>query len=94
MDAIHEMLATEAAVEKLAVRGISVEEAEQIPRNDHVTVRNPRAGRHPGKRRLLIGRTDGGRCLTLVIERTIDRTTWVIVTGWGSTDPERRLLKR
>jgi hypothetical protein len=34
------------------------------------------------QRRLLIGRTDGGRALTLVIEQTIDPTTWLIVTGW------------
>jgi hypothetical protein len=47
----------------------------------------------PGKRRLLIGRTDGGRILTLVIERTDDPTTWLIVTGWSSTDAERKIWK-
>jgi hypothetical protein len=46
----------------------------------------------PGSRRLLIGRTNGDRCLTLVIEQTVDPTTWLIVTGWASTDPERKLL--
>jgi Phage integrase family len=44
--------------------------------------------------RLLIGRTDGGRVLTLVIERTVDPTTWLIVTGWGATLAERRMLRR
>ena len=34
----------------------------------------------------------GGRALTLVIERTIDPTTWLIVTGWNATEVERRLL--
>jgi hypothetical protein len=45
------------------------------------------------KRRLLIGRTDGGCVLTLVIERTVEATTWLIVTGWSSTDAERKILE-
>ncbi len=44
------------------------------------------------RRRLLIGRTDGGRSLTLVIEQTLDPTTWLIVTGWEATDSERKIL--
>lgn len=44
------------------------------------------------KRRLLVGLTAGGRALTLVIERTIDPTTWLIITGRNSTDTERKLL--
>ena len=81
------------ALDKLGARGISDEEAGQLPRNPHVTVRNPR-GAEPERRRLLIGRTDGGRVLTLVIERTVDPTTWLIVTGWGATLAERRMLPR
>ena len=67
-------------------------EAEQLPRNRHLTIRNPRAA-HKDKRRLLIGRTDGGRPLTLVIERTAEPTTWLIVTGWSSTEAERKILE-
>jgi hypothetical protein len=33
------------------------------------------------------------RALTLVIERTVDPTTWLIVTGWSSTATERKLLE-
>jgi len=40
----------------------------------------------------MIGRTDEGRFLTLVIERTGDQTTWLVVTGWNSTAVERRIL--
>jgi hypothetical protein len=40
----------------------------------------------------MIGHTDGGRVLTLVVERTSDPTTWLIVTGWDATPRERRLL--
>jgi uncharacterized DUF497 family protein len=92
-DAVHDLLATDVALDKLGARGISAEEAEQLPRNRYVIVRNPRAGTEEGKRRLLIGQTDGGRLLTLVIERTVDPTTWLIVTGWSSTEAERKILK-
>jgi uncharacterized DUF497 family protein len=92
-DVVHELLATQRALDKLGARGISDAVAAQLPRNPHVTVRNPR-GSEPERRRLLIGRTDGGRVLTLVIERTVDPTTWLIVTGWGATLAERRMLRR
>jgi hypothetical protein len=39
-----------------------------------------------------LGRTDGGRALTLVIDRTLDPTSWLIVTGWIATARERRLI--
>jgi len=87
---VHKLLATDVALDKLGARGISAQEAEQVPRNPHATVRNPRGGGEAGKRRLLIGRTDGGRPLTLAIERTIEPTTWLIVTGWSSTGPSVR----
>jgi len=92
-DAIAELLVTEAGIDKLGARGITTHDARQVPRNDHVVVRNPR-GASPGKRRLLVGRTDGGRVLTLVIEQTVDPTTWLIVTGWDSSPRERKLLER
>jgi hypothetical protein len=74
--------------------GISAHESEQLLGNEHVTVRNPSDEPASGSRRLLIGRTDGGRALTLVIERTLDPTTWLIVTGWESTDSERKISPR
>ena len=88
---VIELLLTEAALGKLGGRSIAAEEAEQVLRNAHVVVRNPRAP-DAGSRRLLIGLTDGRRCLTLVIERTVEPTTWVGITGWASTDVERKLL--
>ncbi len=91
-DSISELLLTEAAIDKLGARGIAIEEIHQLVRNANVTVRNPRSD-PPDKRRLLIGRTDGGRALTLVVERTSDPTTWLAVTGWAATSPERRLLR-
>ena len=93
-DVVNELLATERAIDKLDARGISVDEAEQVPHNRHTMIRNPSDPEGTGKRRLLVGYTDGGRALTLVVERTIDPTTWLIVTGWSSTNSERNLLRR
>ena len=90
-DAIAELLVTEIAIDKLGARGITTHDARQLPRKAHVVVRNPHTT-SPGKRRLLIGRTDGDRALTLVIEQTADPTTSLIVTGWDSSPRERKLL--
>ena len=92
-DAIHQLLATDVALDKLGARGISAEEAEQLLRNRHAAIRNPRDAGDRVKRLLLIGRTDGGRMLTLVIERTVDPTTWLILTGWDSTQTERKIVE-
>ena len=75
-DPIHELLVTDIAAEKLGRRDISDQEAEQLLGNANVTVRNPGAG-GDGERLLLIGRADGGRTLTLVVEPTIEPTP-----GW------------
>jgi len=89
---VHQLLVTDVALDKLGGRGISAAEAEQLLRNPHTTVRNPRRASEPAKRALLIGSTDGGRILTLVIERTVDPTSWLIVTGWSATEAERKML--
>jgi hypothetical protein len=44
LDVVHELLATEAAIGKLGARPISADEAGQLARNEHLTVRNARAG--------------------------------------------------
>lgn len=90
--AVHQLLATDVALDKLGARAISAQEAEQLLRNRHVAVRNPRERGSRSGRLLLVGLTDGGRPLTLVIERTPDPTTWLIVSGWSSTPTERKLL--
>jgi hypothetical protein len=92
LDVVSELLVTTTALDKLGARGISSEDCEQLPRNDHATVRNPRDATASGTRRLLVGRTNGGRVLTLVIEQALDPTTWLVVTGWETTDRERKLL--
>jgi hypothetical protein len=90
-EVVHELVPTDRALAKLAARNISFREATQLPGNRHVVARNPR---DPERRRLLIGATDGGRVLTLVIEATADPTTWLLITGWSATLRERRILTR
>jgi len=90
-DVVRELVPTDRGLEKLAARSISFREATQLPGNRHVVVRNPS---DPERRRLLVGATDGGRVLTLVIEKTVDPTTWLLVTGWSATLAERRILGR
>ncbi|MGH2797376.1 MAG: hypothetical protein ACRDLO_03320 [Solirubrobacterales bacterium] len=95
MDVIHELLVTRTATEKLGARAISMDEAQQLVDNRYVIVRNTGRRRRNERelaRRLVIGRTDGGRAVTLVVERTSDPTTWVIVTGWSATARERKIL--
>lgn len=71
-------------------------EIRQLLANEHATADNPREpdARSAATRHLLIGRTDGGRHLTVVIEATLDPTTWLPVTAWDSTDSERAILAR
>jgi len=78
---ISQLVATDVALDKLGARGISAGEVRQLIGNDHVVAGNPRGGGQSDTRRLLLGVTDGGRALTIVVEGTVDPTTWLIVTG-------------
>jgi hypothetical protein len=91
MDTIHELLVTDVAAGKLGRRDISDEEVGQLLRNANVTIRNPGVG--DAGRRLLIGRTDGGRTLTLVVEPTIEPTAWLVITGWTASGHERKMIE-
>jgi hypothetical protein len=84
--------ASDVARMKLGARGISVAEARQLLRNRHGTDQNPRGPGGDGSRLLLVGQTDGGRVLTLVIERTLDPNSWEIVTGWTASPRERKVI--
>ncbi|MGO9971913.1 MAG: DUF4258 domain-containing protein [Solirubrobacteraceae bacterium] len=88
---ISELSLTLAAIDKLGARAISVSEVRELLWNGPVLIRNPAAG--STDRRLLLGRTNGGRCLTLVIEATDEPTTWLVVTGWESSPRERKIIE-
>jgi hypothetical protein len=88
---VSELLLTFAAIDKLGARSISVSEVRELPWNGSTVVRNPSAG--TADRRLLLGRTNGGRCLTLVIEATEEPSTWLVITGWESSPRERKIIE-
>jgi hypothetical protein len=90
LDVAHELVISETASEKLGARDISEEEATQLLRNVNAMGPNPRGGE---ARRLLVGLTDGGRALTLVVERTLEPSTWLVITGWNSTKSQRTMLE-
>ncbi len=73
----------------VARHGVAPEEIEQITGNDYVTARNTH---DPDNRIRMIGRTDGGRVLTVVLEATRDDVVWRPVTAWDSKPEERGLL--
>jgi hypothetical protein len=73
----------------------SPNEIRQLLGNRFATAQNPRGPNRANgmPRSLLIGHTDGGRRLTVVIEATLDPTTWLPVSVWESTAAERRMLE-
>jgi hypothetical protein len=76
------------AASKLTARGIAASEIEQVRRNGPYVTRNPQP-RVAGSR-LMIGETDGGRTLTVVIQPDADdASAWHVMTGWQSSPRER-----
>ena len=69
--------------DELFVHGISLEEVLEVRWDDPAFFRDKQVGRA-----LMIGRTDGGRLLTVVLEETKQPYTWDVVTGWQSTKGE------
>lgn len=78
-------------IDHVGRHGVAGEEIEQVTGNRYVTARNRRD--QPNRIRM-IGRTDGGRTLTIVLEATRDDGVWRPVTAWDSTEEERQLLAR
>ena len=87
---ITELIFTLTAVSKLEKRGISTAEVRDIPWNRYRVVANPH-GPDPD-RRFLIGQSNAGRLLTIVIAPTDEPTTWLVITGWEATTAQRKLL--
>lgn len=71
----------------LAAHGIATHEAEEVFANGGVFVPNKRSGSGDWK---LIGPTNGGRLLTLILVYKAERRVLRVFTGWESTNAERR----
>jgi hypothetical protein len=90
---VVKLLIDPRAATKLARRGIDPKEVGQLPGNGARGARNPRP-RKPGSR-FLIGPTNGGRMLTVVIEREpADGGIWHVRTAWESSAAEQMFYYR
>lgn len=95
-DVVHQLFATEKALDKLGARGISMSEAEQLLRNRHASsgtyeaTQTADSGQRVGcssASQTANGRSPSG-------SETIEPTTWLLITAWDATAVERRLIER
>jgi uncharacterized DUF497 family protein len=77
----------EANEAELARHGILLPDVEQIWMNGPVLAPNKRRRAGDWK---MIGFTDGGRLLTVILRYDADRRLLRPITGWETTDGERR----
>jgi hypothetical protein len=86
---IDELEFDDLNVDKLGKHAITPTEVVQLLDHGYTVRRNKKTG--SGDRQL-IGRTHGGRCLTIVLVETPVAGRWRPITGWECTEPERSLL--
>jgi uncharacterized protein DUF4258 len=90
---IARLLFNDVAQEKLGRRCIEPEEIRQLRRNGPVIRRNPRPRTRGSK--LMVGETDGGRVLVVVIEPgASNRAVWEVRTAWVASRHERKAYHR
>jgi hypothetical protein len=77
-------LRTHRAVDELWKHGLLEDDVLEVSWDDPAFFRD----RVDGRERM-IGRTTGGRLLTIIIEPTAVDGTWDVVTGWDSDRGER-----
>jgi uncharacterized DUF497 family protein len=75
--------------EHIAEHGVTPREVNQMVENPHIVVKNRR---HRRGQHLMIGRTHGGRVLTVPLTKTSLRDTWRPTTAYPANDAQTRLL--
>jgi hypothetical protein len=84
---VRRLVWRENNLEKLAAHGISQREVQEVIDVDAwVPATHPD---YPGQVRM-IGPTQRGRWLTIVLDSTDEPDRWRPVTGWDTTDQERQ----
>jgi hypothetical protein len=86
---ISELEFDDTNIQKLAVHGVAPQEVMQLLENRFTVRRNKRS--RTGERQL-IGETNGGRVITVILATTAVPDRWRPITGWDSTAAERRAL--
>jgi hypothetical protein len=77
--------------DKMAVHGLNPRRVLQVLENVHIIVPNRRGRRAPF---LIVGRDNGGACISIPIEPTHDPLMWRPVTAWLSKNSEQRQLEQ
>lgn len=77
--------------EHLVEHGVTVREVNQVVENPHVVVRNRK---RRSAQLLMIGRTHGGRVLTVALARTSTANMWRPVTAFDATAAQQAVLRR
>ena len=75
---------SQGAEDELAYHSIQTYEALEVIFNAPKAFRDKVVGRD-----MLIGRTDGGRILTLIVEQADDWGAYDVITGWDASKGER-----
>ena len=81
---VDELRVSAGAVEELAAHGIIEDEVLEVSWNDAAFYRDKVRGRE-----LMIGKSDGGRLLTVVVQPSGTLGAWDVVTGWDADRGER-----
>ena len=76
--------------EKFATHGLSSDQVVQVLENEYIVVRNRRNRRAS---HMVVGKDNGGACITIPIQATYDLALWRPVTAWLSKDNERSRLE-
>lgn len=77
--------------EKIHSHGLTVVQVDKVLGNEHIIVKNRKGRRSPI---LVIGKDDGGRCITIAAEPISIRGIWRPVTAWSCKDHENANLRR
>ena len=86
---VDELRISAKSEDELADHGVSPDEAVEVSWN------GPRFFRDKIQRReLMIGRTHGGRLLTIVVQPANEHGAWDVVTGWDASTGEATEWKK
>lgn len=86
---VDELRISAGAEDELAAHGVAAEEVLEVSWDDPAFFRDKVV-----LRELMIGRSIGGRLLTIVVQPTRTPGVWDVVTGWDSGSWEQTAWQR
>ena len=88
---IEALLIDDENEDKITSHGLSVSQVLQVLDDVHLVLSNRKRRRGLY---LIIGRDNGGACISVPVERTREATVWRPITAWPCKPHERTLLER